>query len=593
VVLVLDKPGMGIADVTKDTLAFGVYLPNTLDENNFGQDPDRNWTTNFELNQTKYGLFNVQDIEDITKYDFFSNIPSEIQEAIEDTDVSKVRGKINNIQPAFLLAEEEKLPFTPIGSLFDSSIRHNGVPNQVTRTTNTRFMEVGVGEISTSQNSIFKTADFGVVEECPRSIYPTQPSQSQVSTNKNSSNTACRSEVGVSQDGIGQISPSQTSTKQIGFTQINSFQNSTSQVGSTEIDSPQIITSKSIDSFGAISPIVVEDELDSSEISFSRVVPSQQFISSDLPNHNSTPKITNVLNNSATKIWSDLLQLQTSLDVDFQITDLPKGQLAEATITGFDDSGKPNAGTILIDSDANGVGWFVDSTPLDNSEFGVISSENYLLAAAESEASGKYDLLTTVLHELSHLYGFIDGYQGFSDNIETKNGTTKFIGDDFTATLDGEHLDKQAHPYDLLNTHLAPGMRKLPSQLDVEILETIRGGKSGVRSQKSEVPEEQRSEGDLNAKLTSDPLLAINNGDFSIADTTTNTFAWDTRGASGIENAQAVLTEDSPFQSNFTQTFTVPEAAKTIQFKLVETELGASELAPPDAFEVALLDADT
>ncbi|NJO93190.1 MAG: DNA/RNA non-specific endonuclease [Hydrococcus sp. RM1_1_31] len=31
VVLVLDKPGMGINDVTKDTLAFGIYLPNTLD----------------------------------------------------------------------------------------------------------------------------------------------------------------------------------------------------------------------------------------------------------------------------------------------------------------------------------------------------------------------------------------------------------------------------------------------------------------------------------------------------------------------------------------------------------------------------------
>ncbi|NJL51979.1 MAG: cadherin-like domain-containing protein [Hydrococcus sp. SU_1_0] len=92
---------------------------------------------------------------------------------------------------------------------------------------------------------------------------------------------------------------------------------------------------------------------------------------------------------------------------------------------------------------------------------------------------------------------------------------------------------------------------------------------------------------------TSSPLLGINNGDFSISDTTTNTFAWDTRGDSNIEAGQAVLTEDSPFQSNFTQTFTVPESAKTIQFKLVETELGASELAPPDAFEVALLDANT
>ena len=88
-------------------------------------------------------------------------------------------------------------------------------------------------------------------------------------------------------------------------------------------------------------------------------------------------------------------------------------------------------------------------------------------------------------------------------------------------------------------------------------------------------------------------MLAISNGDFEISDPTTDSFAWDTRGASGIEAGQAVLTENSPFSSNFTQTFTVPESAKTVQFKLIGAELGASELAPPDAFEVALLDANT
>ena len=77
---------------------------------------------------------------------------------------------------------------------------------------------------------------------------------------------------------------------------------------------------------------------------------------------NSSPEITNVLNNTATNIWSDLLQSETQLDIGFQITDLPKGQLAEATITGFDNSDKHNAGTIEIDHDANGVGWFIDRT---------------------------------------------------------------------------------------------------------------------------------------------------------------------------------------------------------------------------------------
>ena len=129
-------------------------------------------------------------------------------------------------------------------------------------------------------------------------------------------------------------------------------------------------------------------------------------------------------------------------------------------------------------------------------------------------------------------------------------------------------------------------MRKLPSVLDVQILQAIIATEFEKNGSKP-------ADEELLAKLISDPLLAINNGDFEISDTTTDSFAWDTRGASGIEEGQAVLTEDSPLLSNFTQTFTVPESAKTIQFKLIETELGASELAPPDAFEVALLDANT
>ena len=61
--------------------------------------------------------------------------------------------------------------------------------------------------------------------------------------------------------------------------------------------------------------------------------------------HDLTPQIINELNNSATKIWSDLHQPETQLDIDLQITDFPKEQLAEATITGFDENGVPNAET--------------------------------------------------------------------------------------------------------------------------------------------------------------------------------------------------------------------------------------------------------
>ncbi len=182
-----------------------------------------------------------------------------------------------------------------------------------------------------------------------------------------------------------------TNPSEIGKAQVNIPERTAIEFGFAEVGFP--INSAS-DSFPAKAP-----ETLSSEILLFPSVEPEQFFSI----HNSTPKITNVLNNTATNIWSDLLQSETQLDIDFQITDLPKGQLAEATITGFDDSGKPNARTIPIDHNANGIGWFIDETPLDNSEFTIQDIDSYLLAAAESEANGKYDLLTTVLDELSHL----------------------------------------------------------------------------------------------------------------------------------------------------------------------------------------------
>lgn len=68
-------------------------------------------------------------------------------------------------------------------------------------------------------------------------------------------------------------------------------------------------------------------------------------------------------------LWQDLLQLQTPFDINLVVKDLPQGQLAEAQITKFDAQGHPNSGTLLIDDDANGLGWFLDPTPFENGEF--------------------------------------------------------------------------------------------------------------------------------------------------------------------------------------------------------------------------------
>ena len=70
---------------------------------------------------------------------------------------------------------------------------------------------------------------------------------------------------------------------------------------------------------------------------------------------------------------------------------------------------------------------------------------------------------------MAHLYGFIDGYVGFDALVDAE----RLSSNNLTISLDGQHLDKEAHPHDLLNTHLAPGVGKLPSELDVELLQAL------------------------------------------------------------------------------------------------------------------------
>jgi hypothetical protein len=60
---------------------------------------------------------------------------------------------------------------------------------------------------------------------------------------------------------------------------------------------------------------------------------------------------------------------------------------------------------IVIDDDAAGHGWFIDRTPWDDAEFERLAS-GVLSARKDGGAEGQADLLTTVMHEMSHLLGF-------------------------------------------------------------------------------------------------------------------------------------------------------------------------------------------
>ncbi|KPJ80692.1 MAG: hypothetical protein AMJ58_07790, partial [Gammaproteobacteria bacterium SG8_30] len=67
--------------------------------------------------------------------------------------------------------------------------------------------------------------------------------------------------------------------------------------------------------------------------------------------------------------------------------------------------GREAGGTVLIDLDAAGHGWYVDLTPWEDEEFLPGDEDGVLVASPDSEAAGHMDLMTVIAHELGHALG--------------------------------------------------------------------------------------------------------------------------------------------------------------------------------------------
>ncbi|MGM1053714.1 MAG: hypothetical protein ACQEXO_15205, partial [Pseudomonadota bacterium] len=80
-------------------------------------------------------------------------------------------------------------------------------------------------------------------------------------------------------------------------------------------------------------------------------------------------------------------------DIDLEVVDLGGLRLAQVVQE-----------RILIDAQAAGHGWFIDATPDADGEF-TLESEGTLRAGEGSDAHGRIDLLTVLMHELGHLAG--------------------------------------------------------------------------------------------------------------------------------------------------------------------------------------------
>jgi hypothetical protein len=95
---------------------------------------------------------------------------------------------------------------------------------------------------------------------------------------------------------------------------------------------------------------------------------------------------------AAIERWVQALDLDAGQLIRLYTVDFQIGDFAGLTL------GLADKETILIDADAAGYGWFVDETPKDDVEF----------ADGSSDATGKMDLLTVVMHEIGHVLGYDD-----------------------------------------------------------------------------------------------------------------------------------------------------------------------------------------
>jgi hypothetical protein len=237
----------------------------------------------------------------------------------------------------------------------------------------------------------------------------------------------------------------------------------------------------------------------------------------------------------ARQFWLDHGALASTLSsVTVSVDDLPAQTVAQT-----------QGSHITISSNAAGWGWFVDATPRQHEEFTRIGDTLEYRAQTGSEAENKVDLLGVLIHELGHVLGL-------------------------------EHSDDAR---DEMAAIIIPGLRRLPD-LDADEANASGFGRvvtSSITSTRtSTLP---RYENAAHPELTNPAFAGETGGSVT--------------GDVAFTHGAAILNESADTQTRLNQSFMLGENDRYLSFTLTDLVLDDVSNAPDDAFEVALLDANT
>jgi DNA/RNA non-specific endonuclease len=366
VVAVLEA-GQGISDITAATPLIVVDIPND------DSAVSRAW---YDINNGyRITLGELEDRINRNEGDinFFSNLPTEIRNALKQKGIDPLPVPPGS---ANLLADLEAPVLSIYQSVFQSqnfsigqfgilestlsqpSVTNNSLAQIYIHETGlinnsgfpTNIFENGISQISTPKVSLNKntslkdsvpqvgTTEIAAIKPASAKSNVLNHSTAQVGIVEGGGVDLGTTQIGIAQVGITEVRQNKNTVTQISITKIGFNEQNFLQLNSTQINASQIQP-------GEIQPPT------------SRVIQIQQF----LTGHNFNLQNTNV------PAWTSFLQGQTPFNLNIEIKDLPTGQLAEASLTGFDSIDRPTSGTLTLDLDGNGLGWFIDSTPWDNS----------------------------------------------------------------------------------------------------------------------------------------------------------------------------------------------------------------------------------
>ncbi len=176
---------------------------------------------------------------------------------------------------------------------------------------------------------------------------------------------------------------------------------------------------------------------------------------------------------AAEQAWEPAIGGSWPVSVNVVVEPLPDGRLGESSVTSWDANGRPLAGIIYLSPDAAGQGWLIeeDAAPRSRARPSLPATT---YAGPGSSGSGGYDLFTALEHELGHILAFDPANPGYASHLQIVNGSQVFVGPGFSVPVaPGGELDPGLYPDDVMAATLAPGIRKLPSSLEMELVSTL------------------------------------------------------------------------------------------------------------------------